>query len=207
MRILVACEESGTVTDAILRFGGGDHQVYSCDLLPTSGKHEDKHIQADVLELLKMDWDMVLAFPPCTHIASSGSRYFEIKRRDGRQDMAVGFFKAFTMLDHVPHVCIENPVGIMSNLYRKPDQIIQPWMFGHPETKATCLWLKGLPKLVPTKDVKAEMESLPDKEAHRIIAMGPSWDRRILRSKTYPGVARAMAEQWCDLPEPDPTLF
>lgn len=181
--------------------------MYSCDLLPTSGKHEELHVQVDVLELLKMDWDMVLAFPPCTHLAVSGARWFDEKRRDGRQDMGVGFFKAFTALDHVPHVCIENPVGIMSRLYRKPDQVIQPWMFGHPETKATCLWLKGLPRLVPTRDVSSEMAELPDSEAHRVHHMPPGAERSRARSKTYPGVARAMAEQWCNLPEPDPTLF
>lgn len=199
MRILIACEESGTVTDAFLREirdRGGCSQVYSCDLLPTSGKHGDRHVQADVLQLLKMDWDMVIAFPPCTHLSVSGARHFDAKRRDGRQDMAVGFFKAFTALDHVPHVAIENPVGIMSTLYRKPDQIIQPWMFGHPETKATCLWLKGLPPLVPTNDVREQMMELPDSERHKVFRMPPSADRGMLRSKTYPGIARAMASQW-----------
>lgn len=143
-----------------------------------------------------MDWDMVIAFPPCTHLAVSGARHFVEKQRDGRQDMGIGFFKAFTALDHVPRVAIENPVGIMSKLYRKPDQIIQPWMFGHPEQKATCLWLKGLPKLVPTKDVSEEMMSLPDSQRERIHHMAPSPERSKLRSKTFPGIAKAMAEQW-----------
>ena len=145
MRCLVACEESQEVTSRLRRMGA---EAYSCDLLPTSGKHPEWHIQADALEVCKMEWDMVLAFPPCTHLAVSGARWFPEKERDGRQQMGIGFFLAFTALDHVPRVAIENPVGIMSRLYRKPDQIIQPWMFGHPETKATCLWLKGLPPLV-----------------------------------------------------------
>lgn len=193
MRVLMACEESQVVTSEFRRRG---HEAYSCDLLPTSGRHPEWHIQADALEVVKMEWDMVLAFPPCTHLATSGARWFEEKRRDGRQDMGVGFFKAFTALDHVPRVAIENPVGIMSRLYRKPDQIIQPWMFGHPETKATCLWLKGLPLLVPTNDVRERMEGLPETERARVHYMPPSPERGMLRSKTYPGIAAAMAEQW-----------
>jgi len=193
MRVLCACEESQAVTKELRKLG---HEAYSCDLLPCSGGAPQWHIQADALEVVKMDWDMVLAFPPCTHLSVSGARHFERKRLDGRQDMAVGFFKAFTALDHVPHVAIENPVGIMSRLYRKPDQIIQPWMFGHPEQKATCLWLKGLPKLQPTKDVHAEMEGMPESERERVHYMPPSPDRARLRSKTYAGVAKAMATQW-----------
>ncbi len=193
MRVLCACEESQAVCRELRRLG---HEAYSCDLLPASGGHPEWHIQADALEICKMQWDMVVAFPPCTHLAVSGARWFEEKRRNGSQLMGEGFFLAFTALDHVPRVAIENPVGIMSSVYRKPDQVIQPWMFGHPETKATCLWLKGLPQLVPTNDVRAEMEALPDAEAHRIHNMPPSAQRAALRSKTYPGVARAMAEQW-----------
>ena len=197
MRVLVACEESQAVTLELRR---GGHEAYSCDLLPTSGRHPEWHIQADALEIAKMEWDMVLAFPPCTHIAVSGAAWFEQKRRDGRQDMAVGFFKAFTALDHVPRVAIENPVGIMSKLYRKPDQIIQPWMFGDPYEKKTCLWLKGLPKLQPTDVVEPE----PRKQTGDTTM--PQWyadawslpphERAMLRSKTFPGIARAMAQQW-----------
>lgn len=193
MRVLCACEESQAVTAELRKLG---HIAYSCDLLPTSGRHPEWHIQADALEVVKLDWDMVLAFPPCTHLAVSGARHFAQKQRDGRQDMGVGFFKAFTALDHVPRVAIENPVGIMSNLYRKPDQIIHPWMFGHPEQKATCLWLKGLPKLEPTNDVSAQMAQLPKSERERIHHMPPSPERSKQRSKTYPGIARAMATQW-----------
>lgn len=142
-----------------------------------------------------MDWDMVIAFPPCTHLASSGAKWFEEKKRDGRQQMGVGFFLAFTAFDHVPMVAIENPIGIMSSIYRKPDQIIQPWMFGHPESKATCLWLKNLPLLAETNNVKAEMDRLPASEREKIHYMPPSPERSMMRSKTYAGIAKAMAEQ------------
>lgn len=198
MRVLCACEESQAVTTELRR---GGLTAFSCDLLPTTGRHPEWHIQADALEVCKEDWDMVLAFPPCTHIAVSGARHFEEKRRDGRQYMGIGLFLAFTALDHVPRVAIENPIGIMSSIYRKPDQIIQPWMFGHPESKATCLWLKGLPPLVPTRDVRAEMEALPPNERNRIHHMSPGPERGKLRSKTYPGIARAMAQQWGHLEE------
>jgi len=203
LRVLVACEESQAVTTEFRKRG---HEAYSCDLLPCGGGHPEWHIQADALEVVKMEWDMVLAFPPCTHLAVSGAAWFDAKRRDGRQDMGIGFFKAFTALDHVPRVAIENPVGIMSKLYRKPDQIIQPWQFGHPETKATCLWLKGLPPLVPTNDVREQMVNMPEKERHRVHYMSPGPEREKLRSKTFPGVAQAMAEQWGSY-EGDLTLF
>lgn len=193
MRVLVACEESQVVTSEFRRVG---HEAYSCDLLPTSGRHPEWHIQADALEVVKMDWDMVLAFPPCTHLSSSGARWFPEKRRDGRQQRGVGFFLAFTALDHVPMVAIENPTGIMSSLYRKPDQVIQPWMFGHPETKATCLWLKGLPPLVPTNDVRDQMVGMTEAQRARVHHMPPGPERGKLRSKTYTGVAEAMATQW-----------
>ena len=198
MRILVACEESQEVTKRLRRLG---HEAYSCDLLPTSGSHPEWHIQADALEIAKMDWDMVLAFPPCTHLSVSGAKWFEEKRRDGRQQMGIGFFLAFTALDHVPRVAIENPVGIMSTVYRKPDQIIQPWMFGDPHEKKTCLWLKGLPKL--------EATDIVDPPPRIIYASGktdPDWhtetrgmkglERSMARSKTFPGIAEAMATQW-----------
>ena len=160
------------------------------------GGHPEWHIQSDALEVAKMRWDMVLAFPPCTNLASSGAAWFEQKRRDGRQQMGIGFFLAFTALDHVPKVAIENPVGIMSKLYRKPDQIIQPWMFGHPEQKATCLWLKGLPPLEETDNVKEQMLALPKNQRERLHYLPPSPQRGMLRSKTFPGVAKAMARQW-----------
>lgn len=198
MRVLCACEESQAVT-AELRRGG--HTAYSCDLLPTSGRHLEWHIQADALEVVKMDWDMVIAFPPCTHLAVSGAAWFERKRRNGQQDMGVGFFKAFTALDHVPRVAIENPVGIMSKLYRKPDQIIQPWMFGDPYEKKTCLWLKGLPPLEPTNEVEPEPRKVYESGNTMPTWYADAWslsphDRAMVRSKTFPGIAKAMATQW-----------
>lgn len=184
MRILVACEESQAVTKELRRLG---HDAYSCDLKACSGGHDEWHIQVDALQLLKIKWDMVLAFPPCTHLAVSGARYFEEKRRDGRQQAAIDFFMRFVECD-CQRVAIENPVGIMSTVYRKPDQIIQPWQFGHGETKATCLWLRGLPQLRPTEIV--------DGREQRIWRMPPGPERAKLRARTYPGIARAMAEQW-----------
>ena len=184
MKILVACEESQAVTIEMRRLG---HEAYSCDIEPCSGGHPEWHLQGDALELLKMKWDMILAFPPCTHLAVSGARYFEQKRKDGRQQAAIDFFMRFANAD-CPKIAIENPVGIMSSVWRKPDQIIQPWQFGHGETKKTCLWLKGIPLLVPTNIV--------DGREQRIWKMPPSEDRAKNRAKTFPGIARAMAEQW-----------
>ena len=196
MRVLCACEESQAVTSELRRLG---HEAYSCDLLPTSGAHPEWHVRVDAVEVAKLAWDMVIAFPPCTHLACSGARWFGEKRRDGRQQQAIGLFLALATLDHVPRLAVENPVGIMSRLYRRPDQVIQPWQFGHPETKATCLWLRGLPPLVPTHDVSDEMARLPDAEAHRVHHMAPGPDRQRLRGRTYPGIARAMAEQWAGI--------
>lgn len=184
MKILVACEESQAVTIELRRLG---HEAYSCDIIPCSGGHPEWHLQVDALELLKMKWDMILAFPPCTHLAVSGARYFEQKRKDGRQQAAIDFFMQFANAD-CSKIAIENPVGIMSTYYRKPDQIIQPWQFGHGETKKTCLWLKGLPPLISTEIVEGREQ--------RIWKMPPSEDRAKNRAKTFPGIARAMAEQW-----------
>ena len=198
MRVLCACEESQAVTSE-LRRGGSRHSLATCSRPPAgtpSGTYRPTPLR------WKMDWDAVLAFPPCTHLASSGAAWFEKKRRNGQQQMGIGFFLAFTALDHVPMVAIENPVGIMSKLYRKPDQIIQPWMFGHPETKATCLWLKGLPELRPTDNVKQQMEQLPENQRMRLHYLPPSPERGRLRSKTFPGIAKAMADQWFVNPAP-----
>ena len=184
MKILVACEESQAVTIELRRLG---HEAYSCDIEPCSGGHPEWHLQVDALELLKMKWDMILAFPPCTHLAVSGARYFEQKRKDGRQQAAIDFFMRFANAD-CPQIAIENQVGIMSTVWKKPDQIIQPWQFGHGETKKTCLWLKGLPPLIPTEIVEGREQ--------RIWKMPPSEDRAKNRAKTFPGIARAMAEQW-----------
>lgn len=187
MKILVACEESQAVTIEMRKLG---HEAYSCDIEPCSGGHPEWHLRCDAMELLKMQWDMILAFPPCTDLAVSGARYFAQKRADGRQQRSVDFFMAFANAD-CPRIAIENPVGIMSTHYRKPDQIIQPWMFGHGETKATCLWLKGLPRLEPTNIVEGR--------EHRVWRMPPSLERAKLRSKTYTGVAKAMASQWAGM--------
>lgn len=184
MRILVACEESQVVTKEFRKLG---HEAYSCDLLGCSGGNPEWHRSIDVSSLLTERWDMIIAFPPCTHVASSGARWFKQKREDGRQEEAVKFFLKFTDLN-CDKVAIENPIGIMSTRYRRPDQIIQPWQFGHGETKATCLWLKNLPKLTPTNIVEGR--------ENRIWKMPPSKDRSRLRSRTYYGVAKAMAEQW-----------
>ena len=163
------------------------HEAYSCDIIPCSGGHPEWHLQVDALELLKMKWDMLIAFPPCTNLAVSGARYFREKQADGRQQASVEFFMQFVNAD-CKRIAIENPIGIMSTRYRKPDQIIQPWQFGHGETKATCLWLKGLPKLQPTDIVEGREQ--------RVWKMPPSPERAKLRSVTYLGVARAMADQW-----------
>jgi hypothetical protein len=184
MSVLVACEESQAVTIELRKLG---IKAYSCDIEPCSGGHPEWHLQQDVTELLGNQWDMIIAFPPCTHIASSGARWFDEKRKDGRQQEAVNFFMLFTAANS-ERVAIENPVGIMSTYYRKPDQIIHPWQFGHGETKKTCLWLKGLPKLVPTNYVCGRVQ--------RIWKMPPSADRSKIRSKTYSGIAVAMADQW-----------
>ena len=183
MRILVACESSGAVRHE-LRLRG--HEAWSCDLLPADD-NSPFHIQGDVLEVLDRGWDMMIGFPPCTHLAVSGARYFEAKRKDGRQQQGIDFFMQLVFAP-IPQIAIENPVGIMSTYHRKPDQIIQPWEYGHGETKKTCLWLKGLPLLRPTNIVAGREP--------RVWKMPPSKDRWKLRSKTYEGIAKAMATQW-----------
>jgi hypothetical protein len=196
MRVLVACEESQAVTIEFRRLG---HEAYSCDILDCSGGHPEWHIKQDVKPLLKEKWDMILAFPPCTHLAVSGAPSFKKKREDGRQQEAIEFFMLFTNLD-CPKVAIENPVGIMSTYFRKPDQIIHPYQFGHPTRKKTCLWLKGLPKLVPTNVVEPEIirfaNGKTDSDWHYNTLHLPSEERSKIRSKTFPGIAKAMAEQW-----------
>lgn len=184
MRVLVACEYSGRVREAF-RARGLD--AWSCDLLPAD-YDSPRHIQGDVMGLFTgRPWDLLIAHPPCTHLAVSGARHFEAKRADGRQQEAIEFFLALARAP-IPRIAIENPVCIMSSLWRKPDQVIQPWMFGHGETKATCLWLKGLPHLVPTRIVAGR-----EPRVHR---MSPSPDRWKERSRTLEGIASAMADQW-----------
>ena len=192
MKILCACEESQAVTK---EFRAKGHEVYSCDILPCSGGHPEWHLQQDVTELLQQEWDMIIAFPPCTHLAVSGSRHFAQKQEDGRQQQGIDFFMLFANAK-CEKICIENPIGIMSSKWRKPDQIVQPWMFGHPESKATCFWLKGLPRLIGTEDVKHIFDTLPANQKNRIHYLPPSKDRGHLRSKTFEGIAKAMANQW-----------
>ena len=207
MKILVACEESQEVCKAFREKG---HEAYSCDIIEPSGGHPEWHILGDALPLLDgnctfrtmagaehyaVKWDMIIAFPPCTHLASSGAAWFKAKQKDGRQQKAIDFFLRFAAAD-CPKIAIENPVGIMSTRWRKPDQIIHPWMFGHPEKKATCLWLKGLPLLTPTNDVSEHMKTLPKNQQERLHYLPQSPDRAKIRSKTFPGLAKAMASQW-----------
>jgi hypothetical protein len=182
MRVLIACEFSGVVRDAFIAAG---HEAMSCDILPT--EVEGPHYQGDVRDVLDYPWDLMIAHPPCTHLSVSGARHFEAKRMDGRQQAGASFFMTLAKAD-IPRIAIENPVCIMSSLWRKPDQVIQPWQHGHGETKATCLWLKNLPLLEPT-------DIVPGRE-NRIHKLPPSADRGHLRSVTYAGIAEAMAMQW-----------
>ena len=207
MKILIACEESQRVTIEMRRLG---HEAYSCDVQEPSGGHPEWHIHGDALKALEggiiqtMDgethvigqWDMLIAHPPCTHLAVSGARWFtEGKKPLSLRKEAADFFLKFAEAD-IPKIAVENPVSVMSTIYRKPDQIIHPWQYGHPEEKTTCLWLKGLPKLTPTNNVREEMMKLTKKERERIYYMSPGQERAKERSKTFPGIARAMAEQW-----------
>ena len=183
MRVLVACEFSGIVREA---FKAKGHDAWSCDLLPT--EIPGQHIQGDVLRYINEKWDLVIAHPPCQHLAVSGARWFKDKI-DIQKD-SIQFF--YSMINAPAElVCVENPIGIMSSRYRKPDQIIQPWQFGHGETKATCLWLKNLPLLKPTNIVEGRTA--------RIHREPPGPDRWKNRSRTFKGIANAMADQWGSL--------
>lgn len=194
--ILVACEESQAVTIELRKLG---FEAFSCDLEPCSGGYPIWHLQMDVFEALKLrTWDMLIAFPPCTYLTVSANKWYKDQpqpksgvlvgeaRRQAREEAAKFFMDLYNA--DVKHIAIENPIGIMSTRFRKPNQIIQPWQFGHGETKATCLWLKNLPVLTPTKIV--------DGREGKIWKMPPSKERTKLRSKTYSGIAKAMAEQW-----------
>ena len=182
MKVLVACEFSGTVRDAFL---GGGHEAMSCDLEPC--ETPGPHYKGDVMDIIGAGWDLMIAHPPCTHLAVSGARHFAAKQASGVQQEALDFVQR--LLDApISKIALENPISIISSRIRKPDQIIHPWQFGHGETKATCLWLKGLPLLEPTKIVEG-------REA-KVHKMPPSPDRWKLRSTTYQGIADAMAQQW-----------
>ncbi len=200
MRILVACEESQAVTKQFRLLG---HEAYSCDIIPTSGSNPEWHLEQDVTPLLQEDWDMIIAFPPCTHLAVSGAAWFKEKIADGRQQQGIDFFMLFANAK-CPRIAIENPIGIMSEIYRKPDQIIHPYYFGDPEPKATCLWLKGLPKLqhfpqvaLFNKKTWVEPEYIISKDGKkysRIHWLGGGSGKE--RSVTYPGIAKNIASQW-----------
>jgi hypothetical protein len=187
MRVLVACEFSGTVRRAFQKLG---HDAWSCDLLPADD--DGPHILGDVRQVLHDGWDLMIAHPPCTHLAVSGARHFH--RKQAEQADALDFVR--TLLDApIPRIALENPVSVISSRVRKPDQIIQPWQFGHPESKKTCLWLKGLNPLQPT-DVLQDRGRWQNQTPSGQNKLGPSPDRWKIRSKTYPGIAHAMATQW-----------
>jgi hypothetical protein len=188
MRVLTACECSGIVRDEFLKRG---HDAWSCDLKPC--ERPGPHIQGDVLEVIADGWDMMVAFPDCTHLAVSGAHRFKEKAADGRQAAAVDFFFALAGA-HIPAIAVENPVGIMSTIWRKPDQIIQPWMFGEDASKRTCLWLKNLPLLVPTKIITKQRYANQTPSGQN--RLGPSPTRAADRARTYQGIAEAMAQQW-----------
>lgn len=224
MKVLIACEESQRVCTEFRKKG---HEAYSCDILECSGGHPEWHIKGDVLPLLNamsktfctMDgethtvngpWDLIIAHPPCTDLAVSGARWFKEKQKDGRQQKAIDFFMKFINAD-CPKIAVENPICIMSKKYRKPDQIIQPYEYGHPTKKSTCLWLKGLPKLIPTNIVEPKLVTYTKKDGTKVVfgyGMDESRDENgkiiawndprtaKLRSKTFPGIAKAMADQW-----------
>ena len=217
MRVLVACEESQEVCKAFRDCG---HEAFSCDLQECSGGHPEWHICGDALKAIDPDtdcfwtqdgsihththWDLLIAHPPCTDLAVSGARHFAKKQKDGRQQKAIVFFMQMA-LAHCERVAVENPVCIMSSAWRKPDQIIQPWQFGHPESKKTCLWLRGLPPLEPTDILElpesGRWQNQTEDGQNKLIVDGKwiAWnDPRTAkeRAKTYPGIAKAMAEQW-----------
>jgi hypothetical protein len=195
MRILVACEYSGRVRDAFIAKG---HDAMSCDILPTDA--EGPHYQGDVMDVVNDGWDMMIAHPPCTYLTNAGVTWLHRDpARWAMLDAGAAFFKALLNAP-IPRICIENPIMHKYAKERiggiKQTQVIQPWMFGHMEQKATCLWLKGLPPLTPTNNVKEEMMQLPDRERQRLHYLPPSADRWKLRSTTYQGIANAMAGQW-----------
>lgn len=184
MKILIACEYSGTVREAFSKLG---HDAWSCDILET--EIPGNHLQCDVREILGNGWDMMIAHPPCTHLAVSGARWFKDKKVEQAEALE---FVRLLLNAPIEKIALENPISIISSHIRKPDQIIQPWQFGHGETKATCLWLQNLPKLQPTNIVEGREQ--------RIWKMPPGPDRWKERSRTFEGIAQAMANQWGNVP-------
>lgn len=203
MKVLIACEESQRVCIAFREKG---HEAYSCDIEPCSGGHPEWHIQDDVLKHLNEDWDLIIAHPPCTYLTVAANKYYNVEKygqkavlRQIYRENAISFFKRF-LKTNCSKVCIENPIGVMSTAYRKPDQIIQPYQFGHTERKATCLWLIGLPPLKPTNIVEPDIirhkSGKTDSRLHYETLKLPPAERSKMRSKTFEGIAKAMAEQW-----------
>jgi site-specific DNA-cytosine methylase len=195
MKVLIACEFSGTVRDAFAKLG---HDAWSCDLEATDVP--GNHYQGDMFDIIHDGWDLMIAHPPCTHLAVSGARHFAKKREDGRQQQGIDFFIK-VVSTNIPMVAVENPIGIMSSIYRKPDQIVQPYEYGHKTTKATCLWLKGLPLLKPTNIVeKGEFVVFPSGKRmskwYADSAKHSPKERERIRNKTFQGIADAMAQQW-----------
>ena len=193
MKILIACEYSGVVRDAFIKRG---HDAMSCDILPTDVP--GPHYQGDVMDIINDGWDLMIAHPPCTHLAVSGAKHFAKKRADGRQQQGIDFFMSLANAP-IDRYAIENPVCIMSTIWRKPDQIIQPYQFGHTSRKTTCLWLKGLPDLIPTQIVEPELYVCKNGKTFSkdyMVALSAGERRGHLRSKTYQGIADAMAQQW-----------
>lgn len=190
MKILIACESSGVVRRAFRSLG---HDAWSCDILPADDE-DSHHFQCDVRIMLGHSWDMMIAHPPCTHLAASGARWFKDKKQEQEESLS---FVQLLLEAKIERVALENPIGIISSRIRKPDQIIQPWMFGHPESKKTCLWLKGLPLLKPTNVLELPDRGYWDNQTPSgQNKLGPSADRWKIRSKTYEGIAMAMASQW-----------
>jgi hypothetical protein len=184
MKVLVGCEYSGIVRDAFIAKG---HEAMSCDLLPT--EKEGPHYQGNIFDVIDYPWDLAIFHFPCTNTSVSGARHFEAKKKDGRQQASVSLFmNGWRRSMHIPRVCFEQPISIISSLFRKPDQIIHPWQFGHGETKATSLWLRGLPKLIPSEVVEGRVA--------KVHYCSPGPDRWKERSRTYAGIAKAMADQW-----------
>lgn len=210
MKILIACEESQSVCIEMRKAG---HEAYSCDILPCTGGKPEWHIQEDVLTVIEREkWDAMIAFPPCTHLAVSGAAWFEQKKKDGRQQQGIDFFMKMVNAP-INFIAIENPIGIMSSIYRKPDQIINPYYFGDSERKPTCLWLKNLPKLIWHKEnnlfgvktmVEPKLVTMTSQKTGRTrtyseweyITSCNQEERAAIRSKTFPGIAKAMGEQW-----------
>jgi len=194
-RVLIACEFSGIVRDEFAKLGW---DAWSCDILPT--ERPGQHYECDVCDVIGQNWDLLIAFPPCTYLCVSGMHWTLLGRRDPQLTEDALDFVRMLMNEDIEHIAIENPIGIISTRIRQPDCIIQPWQFGHKESKATCLWLKNLPILKPTNDVELEMMDLPKEEIQRVFYSWrlPSKIRWKERSRTYKGVAEAMAQQWTD---------